>query len=159
VHAPPSEPAKSTQSSPTKSDLERQQLLIEDQDEVPPFQPPVTVVDRGPQYRDPLMISWSPPIRLFMYLISPVLHLLLIHTNLKAERDHTRKKAWKPLTALEIRRWVAVRLEMARELSVHAPMASFWSQDHISTTSLSRGSRAGQARRLVHRQMEKIYTT
>jgi hypothetical protein len=80
------------------------------------------------------MSTWS-PLQLFLYLFQPVLDLLLFHTNTVAQSSENR---WKSITQLDLRRWLAVRLEMGLELKERTPMGSFWSHNHLTATYISR---------------------
>ena len=80
------------------------------------------------------MKEWS-FLRLFLYLFQPVLELLLFHTNIKGQRTN---KTWKPITPLELRRWLACRLEIAFKLSEHDEMSSFWSSNSATARTLGR---------------------
>jgi transposase IS4-like protein len=59
------------------------------------------------------------------------------HTNIAAKRDTTANQAWKDITDLEIRRWVACRLEMITTLASKSEIQDFWSGNHRSIAVLS----------------------
>lgn len=86
------------------------------------YQPAIRVLYRGFQLSNGLNLTWS-PLRLFLRLISPILDLLVLHTNVVAQR---LENTWKPITDLEIRRWLACRLEMMSVVPLGTTMNSFW---------------------------------
>lgn len=97
------------------------------------YTPPITVTYRKWELRtasDALLA----PTALFLLFFEPVLDLLTFHTSAAAQRVQT---TFKTITDLEMRRYLAIRLDMARNLSICAEMRSFWRPPRPSTRMLS----------------------
>ena len=80
------------------------------------------------------MASWS-PVQLFLFLIQSVFDLLLYHINQKAQ---TIEKSWNTFTMMKLRQWVAIRIQMAQELSKKSTIQSFWSLSNSYNFSFNR---------------------
>ena len=107
------DPAKTDHSTTEKTQFTNAEISEAIATTADNFEPPISIIYRPFCYRRPEMSAWS-PVQLFLFLLAPILDLLLFHTNLSAQRG---KKPWKPLTLLELRRWIAIRLDMALHLS------------------------------------------
>ena len=105
-----------------------QECVAAIQEEQPVFTPSIAPEYREWQLKNPLQLAWS-PLRLFLLLISPILELLVFHTNISALRTDS---SWKPVTILEIRRWIACRLEMVDKTPHTAAMDTFWTSNATS---------------------------
>ena len=79
---------------------------------LPEYTLPVRVSQRRWQFIDPKYKTWS-PVRLFLLFFQPVLELLLFHTNIKAHRKQDPKQAWKDVTTSDLKRRLAIRVELA----------------------------------------------
>ena len=98
------------------------------------YTPPITSIYRPFQLHHAYMASWE-PVQLFLFLLQPILDLLLHHTNQTA---YTIETNWNALTMVELRQWVAIRLQMAQDLAKNATIQSFWSQTSPHNPPLNR---------------------
>jgi hypothetical protein len=114
----------------TRSDVE-QYMQLPGQ----PYTPPVTPEYRRWGLRTATDASLS-PVALFLRFFGPIL-LLLRETNITARAATQAPQTWKDVTETEIRRWLAVRLDMVKNLSFRASKQSFWDQKRPSTRSIS----------------------
>ena len=129
---------RSGANGPTKASKKRTFTIAEQKEEInkpgPAYTPPITPIRRSFELRHPYMASWS-PVRLFLFLLQPILELLLHHTNQKAQAT---EKSWNTLTMMELRQWVAIRVLMAQKLAKTATIQSFWSREAVNNPPLSR---------------------
>ena len=103
---------------------------------LPVYIPPGETSYRNWSLRNPEAWSWS-AVRLFLLFFSPILVLLVLHTNIAAQREATAQKPWKPVTFIEMRRWVACKLDMVKHLSNKTHYTAFWAQRRLSTKAIS----------------------
>src|ERR1700709_2033979 len=100
-----SDPPKSGHPATKKTSFPRREQLTAIATPTAIFTLPANTVYRCFSYRDSRMSSWL-PVQLFLWLLTPVLDLLLFHTNTKAMMDTKALRPWKPLSILEIRRYL-----------------------------------------------------
>lgn len=98
------------------------------------YEPAIQPVYQTFKFLDPL-VDKSSPIQLFLTVFAPVLQLLVYHTNLAAKRANA---FCDDITALDMRRWIACRLEMTFYISEKAAVESFWSTNVYSKDHLPR---------------------
>ena len=124
---PPTKPCK-------KSTFSKAQCVEAINAVQPNYTPPILVTERNWSLRNPKQTMWS-PLRLFLLMFGPVFDLLLYHTNSAMKRS---KPDWKPVTMIELRRWLACRLEIYATLSDHSNMNRFWSLNTVASRYLSK---------------------
>lgn len=81
--------------------------------------------------------KWS-PIHLFLKMFSPILAIFVEQTNLAALSDKQRKKKWKLITEVEMRWWVACKIQMHEILPYNQEMDVFWKGDHSAAKKLAK---------------------
>ena len=101
------------------------------------YSPPLIPQTRSWGVTNQEYLSYS-PIRLFLLLFQPVFEILLYHTNLAIQHNNNPSKACQPIQSIELRRWIACRLEIFRRIPLTAEMNDFWSFQTMSSQYLSR---------------------
>jgi hypothetical protein len=104
---------------------------------------------RLPYYIPPIEVPYRPfslsrssrgsisPVALFLLFFGRVINLLLHHTNIALQGQQWKGNAVKPLLEIEIRRWLACRIEMAKYGPSKASFRHFWSSERPSSKTLS----------------------
>lgn len=102
----------------------------------PRYLPPVEVVYRqfSLKHENPGSLS---PVDLFLLFFGPVLDLLLFHTNVATHCKLWKKKAIRPIAMIELKRWVACRIDLGKYGLKNASFRHFWSTERSSMKSLS----------------------
>ena len=115
-------PTKSTNKKSNISDVERARQEEAIREPQPDYVPRIHPTYEPYQLIESAHRSLS-PIELFLLIFAPILHLLILHTNAKATRAIP---GFKPITILEMRCWIAVRLDMTTEISEKTDIQKYW---------------------------------
>ena len=98
------------------------------------FTPPVAPRYRCFSLHNPSQWTWT-PLQLFLAVFQPILDLLVLHTNIAARR---KIHNFTTITPLEMRLWIACRLEMTFKISEKASIRNFWDGNAFAANHLSR---------------------
>ena len=98
------------------------------------YEPAIVPIQQPFKLLDP-HLDKSSPLQLFLAVFAPVLQLLVYHTNVLAKRADPFCDS---ITEMDIRRWIACRLEMTFYISERASVESFWSTNASSRKHLPR---------------------
>ena len=98
---------------------------------LPDYTPPIDASYRQWELVDAKLV-YSSPVELFLRFFRCILDLLLIHTNIAGQRASTAQNPWHRVTELELRRWVACRLEISKKVPANCDMQEFWANNHIA---------------------------
>jgi hypothetical protein len=103
---------------------------------LPQYIPPVEVLYRSFELVDQSRGSLS-PVELFLLFFGPVVLLLLHHTNIAIQGQQWKGRPIRQLVEVEIRRWIAIRIEMAKFGVRNASFRSNWGRSNTSTKWLT----------------------